>query len=358
MRKLASIQTVVSIAPIPGADKIEVATILDWHLVVKKGEFSVGDKCVYFEIDSVLPEVPMFEFLRPRAFRIRTVKMKGQISQGLAMPVSNFPVIQSMEIDTDVTEILGVKKYDPESAEEAKLIVTTPTNKVFKYMMRYEWFRNAYKKLNKKTTSFTSLISKTDETRVQSIGSIIRANAGRRDLYITEKIDGSSMTVVKEHRKLFNIFPINKFTVCSRNIALPNPDGSKFWKFVGDSDLLTRMRKIQRPIAIQGELAGPGIQHNKYGFKELRFFLFRAKWLDTGAYLTYRELRSIAILCEIELVPLLKDQYTLTDIVDDIVQMSIGKSVFAERSREGIVIRSFDQQFSFKAINPEFLLKE
>lgn len=359
MRKLASIQTVKSLAPIPGADKIEVATVLDWHLVVKKGEFKVGDACVYFEIDSILPELPVFEFMRERKFRVKTVKLRSQISQGLAVPVSSFPEVSDMPIDADVTELLGVKKYDPEAEEEQKLIqYDPPKSNVVKYLMRYGWFRNAYAKIRPKSGKFPSAISKTDETRVQAIGSIVRANAGRSDLYVTEKIDGSSMTVIKENKKLFGIIPTTTFLICSRNLALPKPDGSNFWKYVDRTNLFDRLGRCARPVAIQGELAGPGIQKNKYGFADTRFFMFRAKWLDTGAYATFQEMRELALLCDIEVVPVIQHKYELPADVDVLVELSKGNSIFAARPREGVVIRTYDQSLSFKSINPEFLLKE
>lgn len=359
MRKLASIQTVKSLAPIPGADKIEVATVLDWHLVVEKGEFKIGDTCVYFEIDSILPELPIFEFMRPRSFRVKTIKLKGQISQGLALPITSFPQVSDMPIDSDVTEVLGVKKYDPEAEEENKLAqYNPPKSKLVKHMLRYAWFRNAYSKLNPKSGKFPSEISKTDETRVQALGSIIRANAGRNDLYVTEKIDGCSMTVLKENKRLFGIVPTTQFRICSRNLALPKPDGSDYWKYVNRTDMFTRLSRCARPVAIQGELAGPGIQKNKYGFTETRFFMFRAKWLDTGAYATFQEMRELALLCDIEVVPVIQHKYCLQENVDDLVELSKGDSVFAARPREGVVIRTYDQALSFKSINPEFLLKE
>jgi len=101
MRNLASIQKIKSLSPIEGADAIEKAEILGWELVVKKNEFNVGDFCVYCEVDSILPQLPMFEFLRSKKFRIRTAKFRGQISQGIAFPLSILENFGDLEIKNE-----------------------------------------------------------------------------------------------------------------------------------------------------------------------------------------------------------------------------------------------------------------
>jgi RNA ligase (TIGR02306 family) len=129
MRKLASIQKINDIRPIPGADSIEVARVLGWDVVVKKNEFHVGDEIVYIEIDSFLPIEDEYEFLRKTSykndkflgegFRLKTIKLRGQVSQGLILPIS---VVENkgwhgLPVGTDVTEILGVREWEmPERA--------------------------------------------------------------------------------------------------------------------------------------------------------------------------------------------------------------------------------------------------
>jgi len=115
MRKLASIQVIKELHPIEGADKIEVAKVLGWQLIVKKGEFSVGDRVVYIEIDSVLPDKPQFEFFRARGTRVRTIRLRGVVSQGLCLPLSILPPIDNMALNegVDVTNILEIEKYEP-----------------------------------------------------------------------------------------------------------------------------------------------------------------------------------------------------------------------------------------------------
>src|SRR5271157_945626 len=124
MRQLAYIETIKNLRPIEGADKIETAIILGWEVVVKRGEFSIGDKVVYCEIDSILPDLPPFEFLRAKKFRIRTIKLKSQISQGIAFPLSvinevtpSFDITK-LNVGDDVTELLQITKYDPEAESD------------------------------------------------------------------------------------------------------------------------------------------------------------------------------------------------------------------------------------------------
>jgi RNA ligase (TIGR02306 family) len=120
MRKLASLQTVKHVRPIPGADNIEAVGVLGWQCVAKKGEFRAGDPCVYFEIDSLLPDQPRYEFLRQSSFKpdlgkfkLRTVRLRKQLSQGLALPVGLFPEAACLPIGADLTALLGVEQYEP-----------------------------------------------------------------------------------------------------------------------------------------------------------------------------------------------------------------------------------------------------
>ena len=182
VRKLASIQKVIDIKPIEGADRIEVATILGWQLVVKKGEFKIGDYCVYCEIDSILPDKPQFEFLRKKKFRIKTMKMRGQISQGIAFPLSilgdetniGFHInniisntdFEEMCLGQDITEELGITKYE----------LPIPANMA-----------------GKVKGNFPSFIPKTSETRIQNIPYILEKYKGTH-CYISEKLDGTSVT--------------------------------------------------------------------------------------------------------------------------------------------------------------------
>lgn len=167
-RKLASIQRIAKLEEIPDADKIEKATVLGWEVVVaKKDNFEVGDFCVYCEIDSILPDKPEFEFLRERKFRIRTIKLKGQISQGICFPLSILPGWNHREGD-DVTELIGVRKYDPQAEFERKemeRLAGIDKNRMDKFLKRYSWYRKLIFK--PKRTPIPTFIKKTDEDRIQ-----------------------------------------------------------------------------------------------------------------------------------------------------------------------------------------------
>jgi len=206
-RKLAHVEVIENLAPIPGADKIEVATILGWQCVVKKGEFKVGEKVVYIEVDSVLPNKPEFEFLRDRKFRIRTIKLRGQISQGLVLPLSTTGLSYDyFSIGHDVTELLGITKYLSPS-EATEYINQTSIHWATKYkftnwLLRYKWFRSLV--LPSKTKGgFPNWISKTDEERIQNMPSILTKYADSI-VYITEKIDYQSATFTTNSRPRFN----------------------------------------------------------------------------------------------------------------------------------------------------------
>lgn len=170
MRRLATVRQIADIRPIEGADKIVVAQVDGWECVIQKDEFNIGDKVVYVEVDSIMPEKPEYEFLRKRKFRVKTIKLRGQISQGLVLPMSVLPNGRTYELDDDVTDVLGVKKYDPQAEQEQALLAAKNKKKhgkLFGFMCRFAWFR----KLAlgpKKNGGFPDWIVKTDEERIQN----------------------------------------------------------------------------------------------------------------------------------------------------------------------------------------------
>ncbi|MCH8319071.1 MAG: RNA ligase (ATP), partial [Bacteroidetes bacterium] len=166
MRKLASIQKISTLEPIQDADAIEKATVLGWQLVVKKGEFKAGSLCVYCDIDSILPDRPEFEFLKQRKMRIKTIKLRGQISQGICFPLSILPPDTEIREDMEVTEILGIKKYEPPVPAHLQGVAKG---------------------------KIPSFIPKTDEPRIQVVQDTLDSFKGEK-CYITEKLDGSSVT--------------------------------------------------------------------------------------------------------------------------------------------------------------------
>lgn len=230
MRKLASIQRIKALDPIPNADAIERATVLGWQLVVKKGEFQVGDLCVYCEIDSLMPDRPAFEFLRPRGMRIRTVRLRGQISQGICFPLEILPAHVAIEEDTDVTEALAIEKYEPPMPASLAGVAKGP---------------------------FPGFIPKTDETRVQVLQERLDAFAGK-PCYIAEKLDGTSVTFYLKD---------GEFGVCSRNLNLLDTPDNTLWKLARQYQIEDKLRALGSNFALQGEAVGEGIQSNKYQLK-------------------------------------------------------------------------------------------
>ena len=181
-RSLAHIEKIEWIRPIEGAQKIELIGILGWQCVVaKKDNFKVGDLVLYCEVDSVMPEKPEYEFLRDRKFRIRTIKLRGELSQGLVLPISFLGDSKKYSIGDDVTELLGITKYlsptEREDIDREQKRIQNEKNKLKKFMMRYSWFRRLFLS-RKQKEGFPFWVSKTDEPRCISGDSILNTNKG------------------------------------------------------------------------------------------------------------------------------------------------------------------------------------
>lgn len=332
-RKLASIQKILALEPIEGADAIEKATVLGWQLVVKKGEYKIGDLCVYCEIDSLLPERPEFEFMKPRGMRVRTIRLRGQISQGICFQLSILPLdFQTVE-DADCTEILEITKYE----------APIPASLAGKVKGR-----------------FPSFMHKTDETRVQVLQSSLDKYKGQI-FYITEKLDGSSCTYYLKD---------GEFGVCSRNLELLEDDENSLWKVARQLDIEQKMRSLSGNYALQGELIGEGIQSNKYKIRGQDFRLFNVFNIDAYEYLNFTDFLDFSSKLGLKTVPILNENYVLENNIPTVITLSTIKSTLLKDVwAEGIVLRPLQElkdfgndnlsggRVSFKAINPEFLLK-
>jgi hypothetical protein len=357
MRKLATIRKIVDIKPIEGADMIEVAVIDGWECVVKKSEeLKVGDLVVYIEIDSIVPDRPEFEFLRDRKFRVRTIKLRKQISQGLVLPLSILPNCKTYKEEDDVTDILGIKKYDPEGDKERQLLTQKADNSknpIVKFLMRFKWFRKRY--IKPKKGGFPSWIVKTDEERIQNKTTMfnIEKEAGT-EFTVTEKIDGQSVTYFLEKvGRKYN------FGVCSRNIYLKKPDNSSYWTIAKQLDIENVLKSIigkHNRIVLQGEIIGEGIQGNKYKIKGYDFYAFNLIYPDHKT--CSQEIFYTLHDCGIKTVPILDSNFKLRNCISEMVDCAKGDSVLLTRKREGIVVRANNKDISFKVINPEFLLAE
>lgn len=321
MRKLASIQRIKKIAPIDGADAIVKATVLGWQVVVKRGEFNEGDLCVYVEIDSVLPEKPAFEFLRSKAFRIRTIRLRGQISQGICFPLSILPIDREIKEGMDATELLGIKKYE------------MPIPPSLAGVMK---------------SGFPSFIPKTDEERVQVVEDLLLQHKGRA-CYITEKLDGTSITFyIKD----------GAFGVCSRNMELMDGD-NLYWNAARQLNIEARLRSVGKNIALQGELVGEGIQGNKLKINGRKVYFFSLFWIDNYRYASFYELKELLEALGLSMVPVVSTCYQLNADVPEILSMAqMQSALYSAAMAEGVVVRSIDgEHISFKAINNNFLLK-
>ena len=346
VRKLASIQKVVDLQPIPGADRIERATVLGWQCVVKKGEFKVGDLGIYFEIDSLIPKAIWSGFLfkegsSAEKYRLKTCKMKGQISQGLMMPLSTLGENATSggwsEVypeGSDVTELIGVEKYEPYIPAQLQGLIKG---------------------------TFPCFIPKTDEPRLQAFPRVLQLMMNRK-IYVTEKIDGTSFTCF-----LYK----DEFGVCSRNMELKESEGNLYWKIARGLDLENKLRHFRQStmgheIAIQGEVYGQGIQGNKYHLEDVRLAVFNVYDISEGKYLNFTQFKACCDALELTTVPILNEWSEIkNDDVESWIQKAFGESVlYPQTPREGIVVRGLDEEtidrygrFSFKVINNEFLLR-
>ena len=366
MRQLASIQQIKSLSPIPNADAIERAEVLGWELVVGKNTFKVGDLCIYCEIDSVLPELLPFEFLRTKKFRIKTIKLRGAVSQGIAFPLHTLTDVDpsfdlsKATLGTDVSDVLKITKYDPEAELDQS------SNQVKKSWLANKWSYIKWKLFGIKRSTHglndfpTHLVPKTDETRVQNMGRQLLERVCT-PVYITEKLDGTSSTFIYRRNaggwlsKLFKQEGI--FQVCSRNLIVQPPH--MLHEIAVKYDLHQKMAKLNRNLAIQGETIGPAIQKNIYKLSERELRVFSIFDLDKRAYVSYDELCSLISELDLPMVPLLDNTSFIQNDVKHYVELSKGKSkLHPATDREGIVVRTFDSNFSFKSISPDFLLKQ
>lgn len=331
-RKLATIRTIKDVQPIPDADSIEKIQIDGWWCVSRKGEFKVGDPCVYFEIDSLLPVIEQFKFLSSKGtkkmlrdggevegYRLRTVRLRGQISQGLALPLTSFPNIdESMD---DVTELLNVLLYEPP-------IPACLSGEVH--------------------GNFPGFIPKTDEERVQNLQDLLETHRDKT-FTLTEKVDGTSGTFFKYE---------GNFGVCGRNWQLRETEGNTYWKVAHKYNLINL---IPEGYAVQGEILGEGIQKNKLKIKDHELRVFSIYDIVNKKYLSNTELFEFCNKNGLTHVPIIDDNFVLRHSIDELLLMAEGKSkICPDAEREGIVfvLNNAEQKVSFKAISNKFLANE
>lgn len=373
-RKLAHIEQIASLEPIENSDFLEKAVVLGWNCVVKKGEFKVNDKVIYIEVDSCLPEKPEFEFMAKYKYRVKTIKLRGQVSQGMVLPISylsrNDKLLDKiLQIGTDVTFDLGITKYlskseKDELAEDSRKI-TLEKSRMKKFMYRFNWYRRLFMP-KKQVVGFPYWVNKTDEERIQNIPQVL--NDFKDELvYVTEKIDYQSATFTG--KMLPNTTPIIgkylpekfKFIVASRNL-INNNKSSLYWQIATQYNF-EKILKENPTLTIQGEQGGPKIQGNKYGISKPKIWIFNIYDHEKNYHYNYWEMLDFCNKYSLTPVPFIS-QVKLGHIattVDEMIEYSEGKSVINPKiNREGVVVRCVKdgkKLLSFKAVNPKFLLK-
>ena len=363
-RKLASVQKVKAIKPIEGADRIEIVQVLNWDCVASKGEYQVGDMVIYFEIDSLLPDIPAFEFLKGSSwsqklnkYKIRTHKFRGQISQGLVIPIRqlteiynqiNKSALSSIDYDEgdDLTALLKIEKYEP-----------PVSNGPLGDIINHEWY-----------------VPKTDEERIQVCAENVLPEyikSEQSDWYESVKLDGTSCTA-----GLFE----DAFLIGGRNQWYK--DENMYTTTVKKyGDIEKHLRDYQKLtgkyIVFQGELCGPGIQSNRLGLKEKEWFIFNVWVSDTGKMDSYKKLDLLRFLnmCDdfglphVPIIPVsAKFDFKTTTNIDETVEKLLKyvdgvkyRTFFDDASpnqiAEGLVFRKNDMTYSFKVVSNKFLLK-
>lgn len=377
-RALAHIQTISNIEPIPNYDRVELATVLGWKCIINKADnMQVGDKVVYFEVDSKVPSTDeRFAFLEKRHYKIKTLKMCKVISQGLIMPITAFPELEGEDVMTDVTDILKVTyaeaednarkngnpnaKYESMRARHKKLFKKPWA----KWMMQRAWGRKVmfffFGKKKDNPRGFPTFISKTDEERVEN--QPWRIGDGKQYL-CTEKLDGTSCTYALE-RKGKNKF---EYYVCSRNVRQKDRDqecyheSNIYWELEDKysieyylKDYLIKFPELKW-VCIQGEGVG-NVQGNPLKLTENDLYVFNFKTSEDGRWPSEKA-KTVINSWGMKWVPII-GIVKMPDTMEELKLLADGPSIVnPEVMREGYVYRSLDGQDSFKNVSREFLLK-
>jgi len=342
MRSLVTIQKVIRTSAIPDSDFLELAHVMGWQCVVKKGEFKEGDLGVYYEVDSFLPVDERYEFLRNssfrdnvdngKGFRIRTMKMRGQLSQGLLLPLEKFPELEicaegrlqegHLQEGRDVTEKLNVKKwYIPETSNPGGTIIGERPDG----------------------------IPASDEIRIQSALELLDQLQGK-PYYITTKMDGTSGIV----------YHIGGETgCCSRNKEIKDEEDALYWTPVYKYGLKEKFAKLGRNLVLTGEICGPGIQKNKLRLAAIEWYVFDVKDVDSNRYLSYDDAVKLCADLGLQNVPCEERGDCFGYSLEALLEKAKGKYP-SGLDKEGIVVRDIrsPKALSFKVLNNDALLKE
>lgn len=357
MSNLASIQIIVDIQPIPGADSIEVASVLGWQVVVKKDEFRIGDKCIYVQIDTVVTDKPEYEFLRSKKFRIKTIKLRGQISQGLILPLSVLPSQVEPHVGADVSEALNIIKYEkpdnnPNNYDKPRVPKVWYKKLIYKF--KYNYLYKTFPRLRKQSRSPfpTNLVSITDEERIQNIPQVL-FDYINKPFYVSYKLDGSSITII--HNKSWGK---SHYRICSRRFELHDKLNDWYQVFIKnnfDQEIQKLVKHFKtNDIIVQGEAIGKfnGNHHNLPN-NQIRLFNI---YVD-GKRLPPKEFTNTCLSWNIPCCPLYKVITLNHTMVEILKESELKDPINPHTDVEGLVWRSEDGNISFKAINNKYLLK-
>ena len=401
-RELAYVVHIDNIIPIEGADRVEQAIVGGWHIMVRKGQFQIGDLAIYFEIDSKVPEKPEFEFLAAKHYKIKTQKyFKGTvISQGLLMSAEDFgwentttdqfagntPIIKrpdgsyltegdflTKELEVTYAEAEDNKRKANSADKYKKMAQRRPNifkKKWAQWMMRRNWGKKVmfffFGKKKDKKSEWPTWVVKTDEERIQNLVYMIPTFQNEKWIP-TEKIDGTSTTFTMKRGKRGK----NDFFICSRNVVFDKPDKKCFYEtnvyteMAEKYDIENVLKSILDEnknllfVTIQGETYGEGVQKRDYSIKGHDFMAFNLIFGDANGVPTRKnpmDMSSILSSYKIPCVPFF-EPIEMPDTCDEILALAGGESAVDGLPREGLVFRTLDGCRSFKAVDNGFLLK-
>lgn len=378
MRKLATIRKIQEIKPIEGADKICAYRVDGWWVVDAIDKYTIGELVTYLEVDSWVPH-ELAPFLskgqEPREYngvkgeRLRTIKLRGQVSQGLLLKIDetvrelpqqfiqylpggyvqfgDLEPVRLFEVDTDLTEILGIQKWEaPIPAQlQGQAAGMFPTSLIPK--TDQERIQNCFGDIQKRAKRFATEKVWNAKTQTLEEHPVVVPEDFKEPTYeVTMKLDGSSCTIFRWEGEL---------RVCSRNLELKINEENKDNTFVAMA--LKIGERIPNGVAVQGEIMGPGIQGNREGFSEHKFFVFDVFDIDRHTYINSLDRRVACNSWGFDHVPILGTDWKAPNSVEEGLTLAEGPSI-NHKIREGLVWKcNGDPSFSFKTISNQFLLK-
>ena len=360
MRDLAKIAKIQAINPIEGYDRVELATVENYPVIVQKGLYEPGDLVVYVGYDTLLPIRDEFEFLRKSSyskmydmFRIRNMSMCGVYSSGIVFSLDILPANVRQAEGVDVSEVLGIQKYDPEIAADVKVSYLPP--KRFKWinkkMGRYAWYRKLFF-VKVGGGNYPETVSKSDETNIEKIFGHLKEKHPISRYYVTEKMEGMAGAWLLRGRK-------REYRVYSHNTSRSTGNHDAWGRAGIAYNLEKILRSEKENYAIQGELVGPGIQGNIYKLPTVVLFVYKVTNVTTGKALNAVELEQFCSKHKLSMVPVIEWDVPLKKTLDEMLTHCEGKSVVGDNpEREGLVWRNMlDQNIGCKCKSRSYQAK-